>query len=71
MPNTQTNAGRSRIKSSSTISESWGDRVFIAVVYFMLTVVLIAVLYPLIYIVSSSLEQSGCRLLGKSLVVAH
>lgn len=71
MPNTQTNAGRSRIKSNSTIRESWGDRVFITVVYFMLTVVLIAVLYPLIYIVSSSLSGPLCRLLGKSLVVAH
>lgn len=65
MPNTQTNAGRSRIKSSSTIRESWGDRVFITVVYFMLTVVLIAVLYPLIYIVSSSLSSPAAVSSGK------
>lgn len=65
MPNTQTNAGRSRIKSSGTIRESWGDRVFITVVYFMLTVVLIAVLYPLIYIVSSSLSSPAAVSSGK------
>lgn len=65
MPNTQINAGRSRIKSSSTIRESWGDRVFITVVYFMLTVVLIAVLYPLIYIVSSSLSSPAAVSSGK------
>ncbi|WP_339302458.1 carbohydrate ABC transporter permease [Paenibacillus sp. FSL R5-0519] len=65
MSNTQTDTGRSRIRSSSTIRESWGDRVFITVVYFMLTVVLIAVLYPLIYIVSSSLSSPAAVSSGK------
>ena len=71
MPNTQTNAGRSRIKSSSTIRESWGDRVFITVVYFMSDSGADCRAVSLDIYCEFFAQQPCCRLLGKSLVVAH
>ncbi|MFP3435361.1 hypothetical protein SB781_36985, partial [Paraburkholderia sp. SIMBA_061] len=48
---------RSPANRRSTIRESYGDRVFITIIYVVLSMVLIVVLYPLIYIVSSSLRS--------------
>ena len=44
-------------RSHTRIKESFSDYVFLAVVYFFLTCVLLIVLYPLVYIVSSSLSS--------------
>jgi len=44
-------------KAKQTIRESYGDRVFLACVYILLTIVLIATLYPLVFIVSSSFSS--------------
>jgi putative aldouronate transport system permease protein len=44
-------------RNRTNIRESFGDRVFLMVVYTILSVVLIIVLYPLIYIVSSSVSS--------------
>lgn len=64
MSKLQSQAG-SAVSQRSTIRESFGDRVFIAIIYLILTVVLIAVLYPLIYIVSSSLSSPAAVTSGK------
>ncbi|MBB3111725.1 putative aldouronate transport system permease protein [Paenibacillus phyllosphaerae] len=48
-----------------TIRESSGDRLFMIVVYTILTLVLIAVIYPLIYIVSSSISSPQAVTSGK------
>ncbi|QHW31850.1 carbohydrate ABC transporter permease [Paenibacillus rhizovicinus] len=48
-----------------TIRESTGDRAFMFVVYTILTLVLIAVLYPLIYIISSSISSPQAVSSGK------
>lgn len=48
-----------------TIRESTGDRVFMYAIYTILTLVLIAVLYPLIYIVSSSISSPAAVTSGK------
>ena len=45
------------IKRSTSIRESVGDRIFLGGVYLFLTVVLLTVLYPLIYVVSSSFSS--------------
>jgi putative aldouronate transport system permease protein len=47
------------------IKESLGDRIFLSVTYILLILVLIAVLYPLIYIVSSSLSSPSAVSAGK------
>lgn len=39
------------------VQESWGDKLFLGSIYVALTIVLVIVLYPLIYIVSSSLSS--------------
>lgn len=49
----------------TAIRESTGDRLFMAVVYTILTIVLIAVLYPLIYIVSSSISSPAAVTSGR------
>ncbi|WP_337101117.1 carbohydrate ABC transporter permease [Paenibacillus sp. YIM B09110] len=41
----------------STIRESMGDRIFLGMIYIFLTIILLLVLYPLVYIVSSSLSS--------------
>ncbi len=49
----------------TAIRESFGDRVFLGIVYFFLTAVLLIVLYPLVYIVSSSLSSPGAVSSGR------
>ncbi len=49
--------GTSIQRGGRGIRESFGDRLFLAVIYTILTVILVAVLYPLIYIVSASFSD--------------
>jgi putative aldouronate transport system permease protein len=49
----------------SKIRESASDRVLILVIYVILSLVLVAVLYPLIYIVSSSISSPAAVVSGK------
>ena len=51
--------------NSKTIKESGADRLFTIFNYIMLTIVLILVLYPLIYVVSASFSSSSAVLSGK------
>jgi putative aldouronate transport system permease protein len=44
-------------RRSRRIKESFGDRIFLLFVYVVLTVVLLCVLYPLVYIVSASFSS--------------
>ncbi|WP_373876525.1 carbohydrate ABC transporter permease [Paenibacillus spongiae] len=53
------------MRSHTLIKESMGDRIMMAVIYTVLTVVLIAVAYPLIYIVSSSFSSSSAVMSGR------
>jgi putative aldouronate transport system permease protein len=48
-----------------TIKNSTGDRIFLFIVYVMLTFVLVSVIYPLIYIVSSSLSSPAAVSSGR------
>lgn len=48
-----------------SIKESFSDRIFLAGIYLFLTIVLIAVLYPLIYVVSASLSNPQAVTAGK------
>lgn len=50
---------------SKTIKESGSDRLFTIFNYFMLSIVLVIVLYPLIYVVSASFSSSSAVLSGK------
>lgn len=50
-------ANATTIQQSTRIRESLGDRVFMFAVYAFLTVVLLIVLYPLVYVVSSSFSS--------------
>ncbi|MBY0204102.1 carbohydrate ABC transporter permease [Paenibacillus polysaccharolyticus] len=65
MSNLQSQAGRSRANKNPVIRESPGDRLFITAIYIILSLVLVAVLYPLIYIVSSSLSSPSAVSSGK------
>ncbi|MDT0122880.1 carbohydrate ABC transporter permease [Paenibacillus sp. RRE4] len=65
MSNLQSQAGRSRANKNPVIRESLGDRLFITAIYIILSLVLVAVLYPLIYIVSSSLSSPSAVSSGK------
>ncbi|MDQ6421448.1 carbohydrate ABC transporter permease [Paenibacillus sp. LHD-117] len=47
------------------IRESVGDRIFVFAIYVILSLVLVAVLYPLIYIVSSSISSPSAVVSGK------
>lgn len=47
------------------IKESAGDRIFIGVIYVILTLLVIVVLYPLIYIVSSSVSSPAAVTSGR------
>lgn len=47
------------------IKESAGDRIFIGVIYVILTLLVIVVLYPLIYIVSSSISSPAAVTSGR------
>ncbi|WP_314000168.1 carbohydrate ABC transporter permease [uncultured Paenibacillus sp.] len=40
-----------------TIRESMGDRIFLGMIYLFLTIILLLVLYPLVYILSSSISS--------------
>ncbi len=51
--------------SAVTQKQSAGDKIFIAVVYSLLTVTLLIVLYPLMYIVSSSFSSTSAVMGGK------
>ncbi|MCQ6559967.1 carbohydrate ABC transporter permease [Paenibacillus mendelii] len=53
------------MRSHTLIKETTGDRIMMAVIYTVLTVVLIAVAYPLIYIVSSSFSSSSAVMSGR------
>lgn len=50
---------------SAAIKDSPGDKLFLAVVYVILTLVLLVVLYPLIYILSSSFSSPAAVSAGK------
>ncbi|KQX46797.1 carbohydrate ABC transporter permease [Paenibacillus sp. Root444D2] len=50
---------------STTIRESQGDRLFLLGIYMLLTVVLIVVLFPLIFIISSSFSSPQAVVSGK------
>jgi putative aldouronate transport system permease protein len=52
-------------KYSTHIRESFGDRVFLAVVYIILAVILLIVLYPLVYVVSASFSSPLAVTSGK------
>ncbi len=47
------------------IKESAGDKVFLVTIYIVLTLVLVAVLYPLIYILSSSISSPAAVTSGR------
>lgn len=51
--------------NSKTIKESGADRLFTIFNYIMLTLVLILVLYPLVYVVSASFSSSSAVLSGR------
>ncbi|OZB98964.1 carbohydrate ABC transporter permease [Paenibacillus sp. XY044] len=51
--------------ASTTIRESRGDRIFVAMVYAFLTLILIIVAVPLIYILSSSISSPQAVVSGK------
>jgi putative aldouronate transport system permease protein len=53
------------VLKTSTIQESRGDRLFLLGIYMLLTVVLIIVLFPLIFIISSSFSSPQAVVSGK------
>lgn len=53
------------MRTTTSIRESAGDRLFMIVIYTILTLVLIAVIYPLIYILSSSISSPSAVTSGK------
>jgi putative aldouronate transport system permease protein len=53
------------MSNNRRIKDSFGDRVFLACIYLFLIAVLVIVLYPLIYIVSSSLSSSRAVVSGE------
>jgi putative aldouronate transport system permease protein len=53
------------LKSSMIIKESMNDRLFLLIIYVILSIILILVAYPLIYIVSSSFSSSDAVMGGK------
>ncbi|RIX59396.1 carbohydrate ABC transporter permease [Paenibacillus nanensis] len=55
----------SSLVSKRKIRESAGDRIFVFTIYFILSLVLVAVLYPLIYIASSSISSPSAVVSGK------
>nr|WP_078544706.1 carbohydrate ABC transporter permease [Litchfieldia alkalitelluris] len=52
-------------RSSTKIKESFTDKVFLGGIYFVLSIVLVIVLYPLIYIISSSFSSPEAVNSGK------
>jgi putative aldouronate transport system permease protein len=55
-------------RQSSTIRDSRGDRIFSFFNYLFLTVILLAVLYPLIYVVSASFSEPAAVTAGEVLL---
>ncbi len=53
------------MQTGAAIKESMADRLFLAVLYTILSLIMIAVAYPLIYIVSSSFSSSDAVIGGK------
>ncbi|MGO4542489.1 carbohydrate ABC transporter permease [Paenibacillus sp. 2TAB19] len=53
------------IRTNHKIKDSAGDKVFLIIIYAILSLVLVAVLYPLIYIVSSSISSPAAVTSGK------
>ncbi|CAM3098838.1 carbohydrate ABC transporter permease [Paenibacillus lupini] len=56
---------KSMAAPKSKIRESVGDRIFVFAIYVILSLVLVVVLYPLIYIVSSSISSPAAVVSGK------
>ena len=54
-----------KVRKNTLIKESLPDRISMAIIYSLLTLVLIAVAYPLIYIVSSSFSSSTAVMEGR------
>ena len=65
MVGTVEQAGRALPRRGGRIRESRVDRVFLTVVVIFLTFVLISVLYPLIFIVSSSFSSTSAVIGGR------
>ncbi|WP_337103403.1 carbohydrate ABC transporter permease [Paenibacillus sp. YIM B09110] len=55
----------SAIRTNHKIKDSAGDKLFLFIIYAILCLVLVAVLYPLIYIVSSSISSPAAVTSGK------
>lgn len=53
------------VKVNSKINESFTDRIFLAIVYILLSLLALTVLYPLIYIVSSSFSSPAAVSSGR------
>lgn len=53
------------MRTAAAIRDSFGDRIFLAIIYTVLSILLIVVAYPLIYIVSSSFSSSQAVIDGK------
>jgi putative aldouronate transport system permease protein len=64
-PTTQQQAKPATQRRSTRIKEPLGDRIFVAILYVCLTGVLLVVLYPLVYIVSSSLSSPSAVSSGR------
>ena len=57
--------GQNTFKRPTRIRESWSDGLFLVGVYLFLTIVLVIVLYPLVYVVSSSFSSPGAVSSGR------
>ena len=53
------------MSTRTAIRESLGDRLFLAAVYAFLTIILLAILYPLVYILSSSFSSPQAVVAGR------
>ena len=52
-------------RRSTAIRESTGDRIYLTIVYCILTVILVVILYPLIYVLSASFSSPNAVQAGK------
>lgn len=55
----------STMKAKTTIRDSLGDRVFLIAIYLILSILLVVVLYPIIYIISSSFSSPSAVTSGR------
>lgn len=53
------------MRSETAIKESRGDRIFLALIYTVLSIIFVIVLYPLLFVLSSSFSSSEAVLGGK------